>query len=183
MHNVMIRRLNALDVLFKGGQKAVDEFMSSTLTGMEKLKSAALQKSKRASDSSGMSKKRSRQGGGGSSGAPSGGLSGGGQYQGGGNQGASNPETGHAMLEYNVANVESLATKPRIAEVCKVCWSVRKGSACQDKESIVLLAYSITTELVGRISRLFLVITHRKKPIKRFCTQLISLSLPDSSSR
>jgi uncharacterized membrane protein YgcG len=87
MHNLMIRRLNALDVLFKGGQKAVDEFMSSTLTGMEKLKSAALQKSKRAWDSSGPSKKRSRQGGGGSSGASSGGLSGGGQYQGGGNQG------------------------------------------------------------------------------------------------
>jgi hypothetical protein len=48
------------------------------------------------------------------------------------------PEMGLAMLEYNVANVESLATKPRIAELCKVCWSVRKGSACQYSESIVL---------------------------------------------
>jgi hypothetical protein len=33
----MMRRLNALEVLHKGGQRAVDEFMSSSLTGMEKL--------------------------------------------------------------------------------------------------------------------------------------------------
>jgi hypothetical protein len=90
MHDIMIRCLNALDVLFKDGQKVMDEFMSSTLTGMEKLESVALQKSKRAWDSSGPSRKRSRQGaggGGGGSGAPSGDSSGGGQYQGGGNHG------------------------------------------------------------------------------------------------
>jgi hypothetical protein len=37
MHETMMRRLNVLEVLHKGGQRAVDEFMSSSLTGMEKL--------------------------------------------------------------------------------------------------------------------------------------------------
>jgi hypothetical protein len=44
MHDTMIQRLNALEVLHKGGQRAVDEFMSSSLTGMEKLKSAPSQR-------------------------------------------------------------------------------------------------------------------------------------------
>jgi hypothetical protein len=52
MLETMTRRLNALEVLFKGGQKAVDEFMSSTMTGIEKLKSSAILKAKRSSDNS-----------------------------------------------------------------------------------------------------------------------------------
>jgi hypothetical protein len=65
MHNTMIRRLNALEVLHKGGQRAVDEFMSSSLTGMEKLKSAAISKAKRSSDNfNGPARKRNRRGGG-----------------------------------------------------------------------------------------------------------------------
>jgi hypothetical protein len=92
MHGTMLRHLNALEVLHKGGQRAVDAFMSGTLTGVEKQKAAAIEKAKRGNDSgSGPSRKRSRRGGGGSGngvggtayasgGAPSGG--GGGGYQG-----------------------------------------------------------------------------------------------------
>jgi hypothetical protein len=48
MHECIFRRLNALEMLHKGGQRAVDEFMSSGLHGLEKRKANALQKAKRA---------------------------------------------------------------------------------------------------------------------------------------
>jgi hypothetical protein len=51
MHKVMFRQLNALEMLHKGGQRAVDEFMSSGLHGLEKRKANALQKAKRSNDS------------------------------------------------------------------------------------------------------------------------------------
>jgi copper oxidase (laccase) domain-containing protein len=44
MHDTLQHRLNALEVLFKGGQPAVDEFMSSWLTWMDKLKASAVAK-------------------------------------------------------------------------------------------------------------------------------------------
>jgi hypothetical protein len=47
MHESMFRRLNALEMLHKGGQRAVDEFMSSGLVGLEKRKANVLQKVKR----------------------------------------------------------------------------------------------------------------------------------------
>jgi hypothetical protein len=53
MHECMFRRLNALEMLHKGGQRAVDEFMSSGLHGLEKRKANALQKAKRAEPQSG----------------------------------------------------------------------------------------------------------------------------------
>jgi hypothetical protein len=53
MHEAMFRRLNALEMLHKGGQRAVDEFMSYGLHGLEKRKANALQKAKRSNDSSG----------------------------------------------------------------------------------------------------------------------------------
>jgi hypothetical protein len=43
----MTRRLDALEVFHKGGQKAADKFLVSTLTGMDKLKSNAIAKSRR----------------------------------------------------------------------------------------------------------------------------------------
>jgi hypothetical protein len=73
MHDMMIRRLNALDVLFKGGQQAVDEFMSSTLTGMEKLKSVAILKAKRGADGNGGPPRKRNGRGGGGGGGPGGG--------------------------------------------------------------------------------------------------------------
>jgi hypothetical protein len=48
MHECMFRRLKALEMLHKGGQSAVDEFMSSGLQGLEKRKENALHKAKRA---------------------------------------------------------------------------------------------------------------------------------------
>jgi uncharacterized membrane protein YgcG len=94
MHDTMMRRLNALEVLHKGGQKAVDEFMSSSLTGMEKLKSAAISKAKRSSyNFNGPARKRNRRGGGGGGGRGGGGggsASGGGQSHG-GNQNSGGP--------------------------------------------------------------------------------------------
>jgi hypothetical protein len=48
MHEVMFRRLNALDVLFRGGQLAVDAFTTSGLTGVEKRKAAAIASAKKA---------------------------------------------------------------------------------------------------------------------------------------
>jgi hypothetical protein len=48
MHKSMLRRHNALEMLHKGGQRAVDEFMLSGLHGLEKRKANALQKAKRA---------------------------------------------------------------------------------------------------------------------------------------
>jgi hypothetical protein len=53
MHECMFRRLNALEMLHKGGQRAVDEFMSSGLHDLEKRKANALQKAKRAEPQSG----------------------------------------------------------------------------------------------------------------------------------
>jgi hypothetical protein len=53
MHEAMFRQLNALQMLHKGGQGAVDEFMSSGLHGLEKRKTNALQKAKRSNDTSG----------------------------------------------------------------------------------------------------------------------------------
>jgi hypothetical protein len=86
MLETMTRRLNSLEVLFKGGQKAVDEFMSSTMTGIEKLKSTAISKAKRSSDNSnGPPRKRGRRGGGGGGGGAL--TSGGGPQTGSGNQG------------------------------------------------------------------------------------------------
>jgi hypothetical protein len=53
MHESMFRRLNALEMLRKGGQQAVDKFMSSGLHGLEKRKASALQKAKRAEPQNG----------------------------------------------------------------------------------------------------------------------------------
>jgi hypothetical protein len=44
MHETLWRRLNALEVFFRGGQRAVDEFNKSTLTGIEKTKAIAIAK-------------------------------------------------------------------------------------------------------------------------------------------
>jgi hypothetical protein len=44
MHETMWRRLNALEVFYKGGQRAVDEFNKSTLTGIEKTKANTIAK-------------------------------------------------------------------------------------------------------------------------------------------
>jgi hypothetical protein len=44
MHETMTQSLNTPEVLYKGGQRAVDEFTSSLLRGMEKLKASALAK-------------------------------------------------------------------------------------------------------------------------------------------
>jgi hypothetical protein len=63
MHDSMFRRLNALEMLYKGGQRAVDEFTASGLHGLEKRKANALQKAKRANPNDGG-------GGGGSNGNP-----------------------------------------------------------------------------------------------------------------
>lgn len=64
MHECMFRRLNSLEMLYKGGQRAVDKFMVSGLVGLEKRKANALQKAK-GQDSSG----GGENGGGGGSGA------------------------------------------------------------------------------------------------------------------
>jgi hypothetical protein len=53
MHDSMFRRLNALEMLHKGGQRAVDEFTASGLHGLEKQKGNALQKAKRANPNDG----------------------------------------------------------------------------------------------------------------------------------
>jgi uncharacterized iron-regulated protein len=47
MHETMWRRLNALEVFYKGGQRAVDEFNKSTLTGIEKTKANAIRRQAR----------------------------------------------------------------------------------------------------------------------------------------
>jgi uncharacterized membrane protein YgcG len=93
MHETMVRQLNALDVFFRGGQKAVNEFKSNIMTGIEKLKSAAISKAKRSNNTSGGKNcKRSRRGGGGGGGGggvpnpASGGLSSGGGFQSGSGQ-------------------------------------------------------------------------------------------------
>jgi uncharacterized membrane protein YgcG len=92
MHNTMMRRLNALEVFHKGGQRAVDEFMSSSLTGMEKLKSAAISKAKRSSDNfNGPARKQNSRGGGGCGGGGGGGSVSGGSQSHGGNQNSGGP--------------------------------------------------------------------------------------------
>jgi hypothetical protein len=53
MHDSMFRRLNALEMLHKGGQRAVDEFTASWLHGLEKWKANALQKAKKANPNDG----------------------------------------------------------------------------------------------------------------------------------
>jgi hypothetical protein len=53
MHEVMFWRLNALEMLFKGGQRAVDEFNASGLVGLEKRKANALSKAKRGNPNGG----------------------------------------------------------------------------------------------------------------------------------
>jgi hypothetical protein len=64
MQDVMYLRLNTLEVLFKGGQQAVNEFTNSILVGDDKKKSAALFMAKSKDGPS--TKKRARcEGGGG----------------------------------------------------------------------------------------------------------------------
>jgi hypothetical protein len=72
MHDSMFRRLNALEMLHKGGQRAVDEFTASGLHGLEKRKANALQKAKRANPNDGsgggngnQARRRARRAGGG----------------------------------------------------------------------------------------------------------------------
>jgi hypothetical protein len=83
MHETMLRRLNALEVLYKGGQRAVDEFNNSTLTGMERKKANAISKAKKSFDPNGQKgPKQTRRGGGGGSGTASTSSSSGGQQGG-----------------------------------------------------------------------------------------------------
>jgi hypothetical protein len=58
MHETMMRRLNALDVFYKGGQRAVDKFMKSSLTGIERSKANALYKARSSQPTPGPSWKR-----------------------------------------------------------------------------------------------------------------------------
>jgi hypothetical protein len=81
VHEMMLRMLDALDVLHKGGQKAVDEFMRMTCTGMERKKALAIAKGKKSevwnnknNGNNGPLRKRPRPGGGGGAG-PGGGVS------------------------------------------------------------------------------------------------------------
>jgi hypothetical protein len=53
MHDSMFRRLNALEMLHEGGQRAVDEFTAFGLHGLEKRKANALQKAKQANPNDG----------------------------------------------------------------------------------------------------------------------------------
>jgi uncharacterized membrane protein YgcG len=113
VHEMMMRRLDALDVLHKGGQKAVDEFMGMTLTGMERKKALAIAKGKKSevwsngiNANNGPSRKRARRGGGGSAG--SGGeviVGGGASGSGGGGQ----------------QNAQSFQGGPRQGLVCSKC--------------------------------------------------------------
>jgi hypothetical protein len=73
MHDSMFRCLNTLEMLHKGGQRAVDEFTASGLHGLEKRKANALQKAKRANPNDGgggggngnQARRRARRAGGG----------------------------------------------------------------------------------------------------------------------
>jgi hypothetical protein len=77
MHDSMFRHLNALEMLHKGGQRAVDEFTASGLRGLEKRKANALQKAKRANPNDGgggggngnQARRRARRAGGGYAGS------------------------------------------------------------------------------------------------------------------
>jgi hypothetical protein len=72
MHDSMFQRLNALEMLHKGGHRAVDEFTASGLHGLEKRKANALQKAKRANpndsggggDNSNQARRRAQRAGG-----------------------------------------------------------------------------------------------------------------------
>jgi uncharacterized membrane protein YgcG len=77
MHEAMFRRLNALDVLFRGGQLAVYAFTTSGLTGVEKRKAAAIASAKKAEPNQ-PSGKRARRGRGGCGGGYAGQTSNGG---------------------------------------------------------------------------------------------------------
>jgi hypothetical protein len=86
MHETMTQRLNALDVLYKGGQTAVDEYMSLTATGVDKKKSMAIAKGKRAQPTGGGGgggnfRKRARRGTGGQNQPPAAAAGGGGSQQ------------------------------------------------------------------------------------------------------
>jgi uncharacterized membrane protein YgcG len=76
MHETMTQSLNTPEVLYKGGQRAVDEFTSSLLTGMEKLKASAVAKAKKGKDQRGTPnqkwQRRGNCGGGGAGGGGSG---------------------------------------------------------------------------------------------------------------
>jgi hypothetical protein len=47
MHEALFCRLNALEMLYKGGQRAVDKFNALGLVSLEKRKASALAKAKR----------------------------------------------------------------------------------------------------------------------------------------
>jgi uncharacterized membrane protein YgcG len=115
VHEMMLRRLDALDVLHKGGQKAVDEFMGMTLTGMERKKALAIAKGKKSevwnngnNGKNGPSRKRARRGGG------SGAGSGGGVSVGGGASGSGGGGGGQQ-------NAQSFQVGPRQGLVCGKC--------------------------------------------------------------
>jgi hypothetical protein len=57
MHETMMRRLNALDVFYKGGQRAVEEFMKLSLTGIERSKANAPYKARSSQPTTGPSRK------------------------------------------------------------------------------------------------------------------------------
>jgi hypothetical protein len=61
--DLMLRSLNTLEMLYKGRLRAVDKFMSSTLTGLARTKANALQKAKKSSVSA-PARKQTRRGGG-----------------------------------------------------------------------------------------------------------------------
>jgi hypothetical protein len=73
MHDSMFQCLNALEMLHKVGQRAVDEFTASRLHGLGKRKAIALQKAKRANPNDGgggggngnQARRRARRAGGG----------------------------------------------------------------------------------------------------------------------
>jgi uncharacterized membrane protein YgcG len=67
MHEALFRRLNALEMLYKGVQRAVDEFNASGLVGLVKRKANALAKAKRNNFSGGGGGSRGGSGGGGGS--------------------------------------------------------------------------------------------------------------------
>jgi hypothetical protein len=87
MHETTLRRQNALEVLYKGGQRAVDEFNNPTLTGMEQKKANAILKAKRSFDLNGQKgpKRTQRGSGGGGGGGAASTLSSSGGQQGGQN--------------------------------------------------------------------------------------------------
>jgi uncharacterized membrane protein YgcG len=93
VHEMRLRRLDALDVLNKGGQNALDKFMGMTLTGMERKKALAIAKGKKSevwnkgnNGNNGPSRKRARRRGGGGAGS-GGGVSVGGGASGSGGAG------------------------------------------------------------------------------------------------